>query len=119
MTDFDDASLDVTTEQAAEALADGAAQVIDVREQAEWDAGHIEGAIHVPLGEVMAGKEEGRIDRSKPVVVVCRSGNRSELATLMLQARGVEATNLEAGTEGWAAAGLPLVDSSGRPGRVA
>jgi rhodanese-related sulfurtransferase len=94
-------------------------QIVDVREPYEWRAGHIEGAIHIPLAEVMAGKERGRIDPSKPVMVVCKTGNRSELATLMLQARGLEAQNLEGGTERWVAAGLPIVSEDGSPGRVA
>ena len=94
-------------------------QILDVREPYEWRAGHIEGAIHVPLGEVMAGRELGRLDPSRQVVVVCKTGNRSELASLMLQARGFEAQNLEGGTEGWVAAGLPIVDEGGAPGRVA
>jgi len=50
---------------------------------------------------------------------VCRSGNRSELATLMLQARGFRAHNLAAGLEEWAADGLPLTTPDGRPGHVA
>jgi rhodanese-related sulfurtransferase len=50
---------------------------------------------------------------------VCRSGNRSELATLMLQARGFTAENFEGGAEAWAAAGLPLLASDGSPGQVA
>jgi rhodanese-related sulfurtransferase len=94
-------------------------QILDVREPYEWRAGHIEGAVHVPLGEVMAGREQGIIDPARRVIVVCKTGNRSELATLMLQARGYEAQNLEGGTESWVAAGLPIVDSEGAPGRVA
>jgi rhodanese-related sulfurtransferase len=97
----------------------GEVQILDVREPYEWDAGHIEGAIHIPLNEVLAGREQGRLDRGRPVVVVCKTGNRSELATLMLQARGYDAHNLEGGTERWVAAGLPIVASDGSPGRVA
>jgi len=93
-------------------------QILDVREPYEWEAGHIEEAVHVPLAEVMAGGEGGKLDPAKPVVVVCKTGNRSELAALMLQARGFEAHNLEGGTEGWVAAGLPIVASDGGPGRV-
>jgi rhodanese-related sulfurtransferase len=94
-------------------------QILDVREPYEWDAGHIEEAIHVALADVMAGKAEDRLDPSRPVVVVCRSGNRSELASLMLQARGFEAHNLTGGAERWVAAGLPIVATDGTPGRVA
>jgi rhodanese-related sulfurtransferase len=94
-------------------------QIVDVREPYEWEAGHIHGAVHVPLADVMAGREQGQISSDRPVVVVCRSGNRSELATLMLQARGFDAHNLEGGMEKWAAAGLPFESSDGSEGRVA
>jgi rhodanese-related sulfurtransferase len=94
-------------------------QILDVREPYEWEAGHIEESIHVPLADVMAGRAQELLDASRPVLVVCRSGNRSELAALILQTRGFQAHNLEGGTERWAAAGLPIVASDGTPGRVA
>src|SRR5439155_1424004 len=94
-------------------------QVLDVREPYEWEAGHIEGAVHLPLAEVMAGRESAVLDRGRPVVAVCRSGNRSELARVMLQARGYDAHNLEGGMQAWAQSGLPFQASDGGPGRVA
>lgn len=94
-------------------------QILDVREPYEWEAGHIEEAIHIPLGQLMAGDEKAQLDAGRPVVVVCKTGNRSELAALMLQARGYRAENFEGGTESWAAAGLPLVTDDGSPGHVA
>jgi rhodanese-related sulfurtransferase len=94
-------------------------QIVDVREPYEWDAGHIEESVHIPLAGVMAGQEQDRLDRDRPVLVVCKSGSRSELAALMLQARGFQAENLEGGTEAWSVAGLPLVASDGSPGEVA
>ncbi len=65
-------------------------QIVDVREPVEWEAGRIEGAVHIPLNELMAGAGSD-LDHDRPVVLVCRVGNRSELATMMLQARGYEA----------------------------
>lgn len=94
-------------------------QILDVREPYEWDAGHIDGSVHIPLSQVMAGQEKGRLDPELPVVIVCKTGNRSELAALMLQARGFKAENFEGGTEAWVAAGLPLRASDGSPGQVA
>lgn len=94
-------------------------QIVDVREPYEWEAGHIEGSVHIPLAQVMAGQEQGRLDPSQPVVLVCKSGNRSELAALMLQARGFKAENFEGGTESWVALGLPLLASDGSAGQVA
>ena len=65
----------------------------------------------------MAGEDRGWLDPDR-LVVMCKSGNRSELAALMLQARGLDARNLEGGREAREAAGLPLVDSDGGPGCV-
>lgn len=94
-------------------------QILDVREQWEWDAGHVEGAVHVPLSEVMAGGVQDSLKPGHPVAVICRSGNRSELGALILQSRGVDAVNVEGGMEAWSAAGLPIISSSGAPGGVA
>jgi len=96
----------------------GEIQIVDVREPYEWQAGRVQGSIHVPLESLMAGGGED-LDRGRPVVVVCRSGNRSELGTLMMQARGFDAHNLVGGLEGWAREGLPLSTPDGAPGTVA
>jgi rhodanese-related sulfurtransferase len=93
-------------------------QVVDCREPYEWQAGRIEGSIHIPLNSILAGAT-GQLDESRTTVVVCRSGNRSELATHMLRARGFEAYNLERGLEEWAQQGHPLSTPEGKPGQVA
>ncbi len=93
-------------------------QLVDCRELYEWNAGRVEGAVHIPLNTIMAG-ESPELDPDKPVVVVCRSGNRSELAALMLQARGFQAFNLEGGMEEWERQGLPFTTPDGQPGKVA
>jgi len=93
-------------------------QIVDVREAYEWEAGHIDEAVHVPLNQLMAGGGQD-LDRSRPVVAVCRSGNRSELAALILQARGYEAHNMQGGMEAWETAGLPFAAADGTTGRVA
>jgi len=92
--------------------------LVDCRELYEWSAGRIDGAVHIPLNSIMAGVT-GDLDPGRPVVVVCRSGNRSELAALMLQARGFQAYNLEGGMELWEREGLPFTTPEGQPGRVA
>jgi rhodanese-related sulfurtransferase len=94
-------------------------QIVDVRESDEWEAGRIEGAIHLPLARVMAGQEKGLLEPDKKVGVVCRSGNRSELASVMLRARGYDAYNMEGGMQSWQALGLPFSAMDGGPGRVA
>jgi rhodanese-related sulfurtransferase len=106
-----------TVEGVHEALGD--IQLVDCREQYEWDAGRIAGALHIPLNDVMAGVGTDVLDLAKPVAVICRSGNRSDLAAMMLQARGYDATNVEGGMEAWASAGYGFSAPDGSPGRVA
>ena len=96
----------------------GQIQLVDCREPYEWEAGRVEGAVHIPLNTIMAGGGED-LDKGRSVAVICRSGNRSELATMMFQARGFEAYNVEGGMEAWAAEGLPFMAADGSPGRVA
>jgi rhodanese-related sulfurtransferase len=93
-------------------------QLLDVREPYEWNAGRIEGAVHIPLQEVLDGRTEG-LDPDRPVVIYCRTANRSEVARLMLEARGFEASVMEGGSEAWVAQGLPFTTPDGQPGRVA
>ena len=93
-------------------------QLVDCREPYEWVAGKVDGAVHIPLNAIMAGAGSD-LDKARPVAVICRSGNRSELATMMLQARGYEAYNVEGGMEAWEAAGFDITTDEGTPGRVA
>ena len=90
--------------------------LLDVREQDEWDAGHIDGAQHIPLGEL--GARVGEVPKDRVVVAVCRSGSRSDRAAKGLRASGFQAENLEGGVTAWARSGLPLVTRSGGAGRV-
>ena len=62
--------------------------VVDVRETGEFASGHYEGAINIPLGIVTAKLDEFRA-MSGPVVVYCRSGNRSEMAMSLLKQAGL------------------------------
>jgi rhodanese-related sulfurtransferase len=93
-------------------------QILDVREQFEVDAGGIEGAVHIPLNDLMAGKTEG-LDPEKPVVAFCKTANRSEVARLMLRAKGFDAATMAGGGEAWVQEGLPFPTPSGEPGVVA
>lgn len=90
--------------------------LIDVREDDEWRAGHIDGSQHIPLGELGARLSE--LPLGGRIVAVCRSGSRSGAAVRGLQKLGYDALNLDGGVTAWAKAGLPLVDDAGRPGRV-
>jgi rhodanese-related sulfurtransferase len=78
----------------------GAYQFVDVREPDEYAAGHIPGAINIPLTEFMARVDE--ISEDEPVVLVCNTGVRSSQAALFMISMGYEDIhNLEDGTKGW------------------
>ncbi len=102
--------------EASRLLAEGAV-LLDVREPAEFRAGHVRGAVHVPLDRVLAGGTS-RLPRGAPVITACRGGARSARAAAALRRAGVEVVNLRGGLLGWHRAGLPLEDSRGRPGSV-
>ncbi len=72
-----------------ELINNDSATVIDVREVYEFDGGHVEGAINIPLGQV-ADKLEEFAAMSKPLILCCASGNRSGQATAFLNAQGIE-----------------------------
>jgi rhodanese-related sulfurtransferase len=90
----------------ARKLIDEGAQVVDVRADHEWEAGRIAGATHVPLPELPQRLEE--IDKDRPVVVYCRGGNRSTMATDALAEAGYDAHKLSEGIVGWSGDELPL-----------
>ncbi len=75
---------EVSREEARK-LVDEGAQLIDVRADHEWEVGRIAGATHVPLPELP--QRIGEIDKDRPVVVYCRGGNRSSMATAALGRR--------------------------------
>jgi rhodanese-related sulfurtransferase len=87
--------------------------VLDVREHDEWDAGHIAGAVHIPLGELGARYTE--LERGQPLFVICRSGNRSAYAAQALAGAGWDARNVSDGMTGWQAAGRPMTSEFGSP----
>jgi rhodanese-related sulfurtransferase len=89
------------------------AVILDVREPEEWAAGHVEGATHVPLGEVP--QRLGELPDADPLYVICRSGNRSGRAVAWLGQQGVETVNIAGGMRAWAAAGRPMVSDAGEP----
>jgi rhodanese-related sulfurtransferase len=91
--------------------------ILDVRHPHEWEAGRIEEAVHIPLDELEARIDELAPDR--PLVAVCRSGNRSTRAMELLRSKGFRAASLDGGMAEWAATGLPVVTPDGAPGSVA
>ena len=95
----------------ARKLIDDGAQLIDVRADHEWEAGRIAGASHIPLDEL--AQRAGEIDKERPVVLYCRGGNRSSMATAALAEAGYDAAKLSEGITGWEEEGLPLEPEGG------
>jgi rhodanese-related sulfurtransferase len=104
--------LEVSTEETARALADGGAQVVDVREPYERDAGYVEGTEHIELQQ-LAGAAES-LDRERPVIFYCRSGVRSLMAAQAFRRAGYEAWSMAGGLVDWAAEGRPIAPEGGR-----
>ena len=99
----------VDWEQAERAIGQEGAYLLDVRRLTEWHEGHVPGAEHVHLGHL-----GGRIDelpRDRPVLLYCRTGNRSGIGASLLQARGiVDVRNVEGGIVRRAERGLAIVN---------
>ncbi len=97
---------EVALEQFAAVLADGAT-VIDVREPSEYLGGHVPGAALMPMSQLTSRLDE--LDRSRPVYVICQSGNRSGAMSDFLVRAGFDARSVAGGTSGWTASGRPVV----------
>ncbi|MFD4027793.1 rhodanese-like domain-containing protein [Streptomyces sp. NPDC057718] len=94
--------------------------ILDVRENDEWAAGHVEGALHIPMsdfvgrfGELTESAEDGR-----RVHVMCRVGGRSAQVTQYLVQQGIDAVNIDGGMQAWDGAGRPMVTDNGTPAFV-
>ncbi|RMI42339.1 rhodanese-like domain-containing protein [Actinomadura harenae] len=109
----------ISAREAHRRATDGEAVLLDVREAAEWKAGHAPGAVHLPLGNIAAGAQLPAAARNRTVMVICRSGGRSRQATGILAGRGVDAVDVTGGMQVWAREGLPVTGPGGRPGTVA
>lgn len=102
-----DESATVDVAEAQRKLAAREAIMIDVREPAEWRAGHVKGAKHIPLGDLAT--RLGEIPRDREVLLFCRSGNRSGTATKLLRSQGFEQVrNVEGGIIAWTGRGFPV-----------
>lgn len=88
-------------------LERGAVEVIDVRWRAEYEAGHLPGAMNIPVGLLSA--RIGELPSESPIVVQCQAGGRSSIAASVLLARGMHRViNLDGGFAAWQRAGLPV-----------
>lgn len=96
---LEDPSLEVTCAETAQALAEGSATVIDVREPYEWELGRIAGTRHIPMDRLASQAES--IDPSRPVIFHCRVGVRSLMAAQAFHAAGLDARSMAGGIQAW------------------
>ena len=102
----------VNVSDVARRAGTGDAMIIDVRNAAEWEEGHIEGAIHVPLGELPAYAAQAAKNH-RQMVLHCETGGRSAIGASVLLANGVtNVANMEGGYRAWSEAGLPTTSDA-------
>ncbi len=105
---------EIDATQARDRIESGEPIVVDVREQDEWDEGHVEGAVHVPRGYLESRIERLAPDTSRPVIVYCSAGNRSAFAAKTLADLGYEdVVSLAGGFTDWKRNGFPVQMQTG------
>ncbi len=86
--------------------------ILDVRDAAEFVAGHIQGAKHIPVAELLGRIKEIEKFKDKPVLVHCQKGMRAKAACSILKAQQfTQLNNLQGGLDAWVEAKMPLVKS--------
>jgi rhodanese-related sulfurtransferase len=110
MGEADPTPKEISRAEAREMLGRGA-QLVDVRADHEWEAGHLPGAVHIALPDLPARLEE--IDKDRPVIIYCRGGNRSTMAAGALAEAGYDTAKLAEGAVGWEEEGLPFEPEGG------
>jgi sulfur-carrier protein adenylyltransferase/sulfurtransferase len=105
---------EIDAARARELVDRGETLVVDVREQDEWDEGHIPGAVHIPRGNLESRIERAAPDTAQPIVLYCSVGNRSAFAAKTLEEMGYEdVVSLAAGFTDWKRNGYPVQLQSG------
>lgn len=100
---------EVGTLEATRLMNQGGSLVLDVRESAEFAAGHLPRARHIPMGELAKRLDEIRKFQEKPVLVSCRAGRNSGAAVRLLKGAGfTDVRQLRGGLAAWGQAGLPV-----------
>ncbi len=100
----------ITPKEAAILFSEQKAIIVDVREDSEWNEGHIAGAMHIPLAQVESRLSELAQYKNSTVIAQCRSGKRSAKAATILQAAGfTKVFNLDGGIIAWGNNGLKTV----------
>jgi rhodanese-related sulfurtransferase len=99
----------ISTLQATLLINQQNALVLDVRDAAEYEKGHVLNARHLALGELAARAGEIEKFKARPVIVVCEGGNRSDSAVAVLRKQGFgQVFSLSGGMGAWRQAGLPV-----------
>jgi rhodanese-related sulfurtransferase len=109
LTSFAGGTNAVGTLEATRLMNQPGSLVLDVRQDAEFAAGHLPRARHIPLGDLAKRIDEIAKYKSKPVIVTCRSGSRSGSACRTLRRAGFTSVyNLKGGVPAWEQASLPV-----------
>jgi rhodanese-related sulfurtransferase len=95
----------------AKQMIDSGAQLVDIRTDVEHEAGHIPGSRHIPLADLPS--ESSSLDKEQPLILYCRSGNRSGPAADAFAASGWDVHAIEGGVLAWAEAGYELEPAGG------
>ena len=103
--------IDVDPERAKAQIEAGEVQLVDVREDYEWEAGRIAGARHIGIGQLAA--EADSLDRDRPVLFYCRSGARSTMAAQAFRQAGFDAHSMDGGLVEWDRRDYPLEPDGG------
>ena len=100
---------DVGPNDAVRMMNQDGAVILDVREDKEYQEGHILNAIHIPLGLLESRLDELEEHKSKPIIVYCRTGQRSAKAGVILQRQGYQSIfKLGGGMMAWTGANMPV-----------
>jgi rhodanese-related sulfurtransferase len=102
---FADPVSDLDPAEARRRQSAGELDIVDIREQYEWDAGHAPGTRHIEIERVASNAPS--IDRARPVAFMCRGGVRAAMVARAFRAIGFDAYNVAGGFTAWHAQGLP------------
>jgi len=97
-------SVHLSPDRAAQMIEAGEAEVVDVRRDWEWEAGHLQTARHIEVNDLTSSADQ--VPRDRPVVFVCRGGTRSGMAAEAFRQGGWDAYHVEGGLRAWVEAGL-------------
>jgi rhodanese-related sulfurtransferase len=103
---FADPTHDLDPAEARRRQAAGQLDIVDIREQYEWDTSRAPGTVHVEIDRVASSAPT--LDRTRPVAFMCRGGVRAGMVAQAFRAIGFDAYNIAGGLTAWHAQGLPM-----------